>query len=907
MRNNLLIGTSLAVLLSAVVPDASAKVVTVEGANVALEEATTFASGDKLIINDANYGFIGDNSFDLTFEEGSSAQITATDSAQEGVGIANSGKLTINGGTITANGQKDWNLNNNAQVAGYAGVEMNGGVVNLNGNSAMFAGATGPDAQNMTAYDVDINGGVVHLNGGAILATSSLGTNKININGGEVNVAANQSGQLIAKDINLAGGTINNNGTLNVYASKASAMAGLAGDKEGEADGTLKIGDKGTLNLNNSTVNAKAIEVTGTLDGADDAEKLANAPKINVNGDSTVNSTIGITNGILTVANGSKLTSGDITLNNETSMINAFGNVNANILGTGSFSAKGDNAQVKSLANGISLEVDANTSSTKLVAENSAVKQIYVSNGKTFTIDSEDRLTSDDVVTHGTLNLASDFASAKIKAYENATVNLGNHKLTGDLNLWKNSNYIFNVAKAADGKDIAQAGGVVDGKINLVQNANLNPVVAIDAGSGTYKFANSVDNNVSGGDVNTAWNLVNNNLLYNVALADGSLDTLDINKKDSSEVTKSVTNAGGTSNDAAVVNAWVGGNSNAAALTGNSKAVAEHLNTLAQTNPEALVAATAALAPETNATVQSASTENANQVFSAVGTRLSGGSVSSASNGMSSGDSAFTRGATWVQGLVNKSKLDDTASSKGFDADSQGLALGAEKYVSDNVKVGAGYAYTNTDIDSFMRSTDVDTHTALVYGEYKPSQWYVNGIATYGWSKYDETKNVAGMFVKGDYDVNTFGLQAMTGYEMNMNSYNLTPEVGLRYVRIDQKGYTDTAGQSVDGNKSDILTGVIGAKTSKDFMMDNGMTLRPEARVALTYDMMNDDNNSVVTLANGSAYQVEGKALDRLGFEFGAGVTADVNDNVELSLGYEGKFRQDYQDHTGLVNAKYNF
>ena len=41
--------------------------------------------------------------------------------------------------------------------------------------------------------------------------------------------------------------------------------------------------------------------------------------------------------------------------------------------------------------------------------------------------------------------------------------------------------------------------------------------------------------------------------------------------------------------------------------------------------------------------------------------------------------------------------------------------------------------------------------------------------------------------------------------------------------------------------------------------------------------------------------------------EFGAGITAEVNDNVELSLGYEGKFREDYQDHTGLINAKYKF
>jgi outer membrane autotransporter protein len=206
-----------------------------------------------------------------------------------------------------------------------------------------------------------------------------------------------------------------------------------------------------------------------------------------------------------------------------------------------------------------------------------------------------------------------------------------------------------------------------------------------------------------------------------------------------------------------------------------------------------------------------------------------------------------------------------------------------------------------------MRSTDVDTHTAIVYGEYKPSNWYVNGIATYGWSDYEESKNVAGVGVKADYDVETFGLQAMTGYDMNINGLCITPENGLRYVHIKQDAYKDSADQRVSANDSDILTGVIGAKISKNFELSNGMNIKPEARIAATYDLFNDDVNSVVTLANGSAYAVEGEALDRFGMEFGAGVTAEVNDKVELSFGYEGKFREDYQDHTGLINAKYKF
>lgn len=370
-----------------------------------------------------------------------------------------------------------------------------------------------------------------------------------------------------------------------------------------------------------------------------------------------------------------------------------------------------------------------------------------------------------------------------------------------------------------------------------------------------------------------------------------------------------VADAGGSANNAGTAEAWdsVSASISSPVAASVTEKLAQLSNSTDAAEQKAYVDALTAVAPEVAPMVQKTQTETANQVFGAVGTRLTGGSISTGGEGMASGDSIFKRGAMWVQGLFNKSKLDDTSKAKGFDADSSGIAFGAEKFVTDDTKVGIGYAYTNTDIDGFMRSTDVDTHTAILYGEYKPSNWYVNGIATYGWSDYEESKSVAGVGVKADYDVETFGLQAMTGYDMNVNGLGITPEAGLRYVHIKQDAYKDSADQRVSANDSDILTGVIGAKVSKNFELSNGMNIKPEVRVAATYDLFNDDVNSVVTLANGSAYAVEGEALDRFGMEFGAGVTAEVNDNVELSLGYEGKFREDYQDHTGLINAKYKF
>ena len=430
---------------------------------------------------------------------------------------------------------------------------------------------------------------------------------------------------------------------------------------------------------------------------------------------------------------------------------------------------------------------------------------------------------------------------------------------------------------------------------NRVINNGATLNLTFDNGfSGRYELI------TDGGSLDREFSIAGNNL-YNITGIENGI--YNVNKKSAAEVS---TATGATGNQAAALTALTAGKADNAVFNAVADAVSAMAQSTDRTQVKAALDAVTALAPEVSPMVQHTQSQTANQIFGAVGTRFAGGTIAAA-EGTSSGDSGFERAAVWIQGLFNKSKRHDTARTEGFDADSSGVAVGAEKFVTDNFKIGLGYAYANTDIDGFMRSTDVDTHSAILYGEYKPSQWYVNGIATYGWSDYSEGKNVAGIGVDADYDVETFGLQAMTGYELQSESFVFVPETGLRYVHISQDAYKDSADQRVSANGSDLLTGVLGARINRSWEFENGISLKPEARFALTYDLVNDAGGSVVTLANGSAYAVDGEALDRFGMELGVGVTAEVDDNIEVSLGYEGKFREKYHDHTGLLNAKYKF
>ena len=853
--------------------------------NITVTGGEITASGDAGLIqlSDGNKKTLSISGGELIFSNGAGIYAEGVDGQYNTTAAdmnITAGNITVKDGSeITLVGKADMNIGGNANITmdyteetpdnehdggilheGQSGnLNISGGVINLTGevakierggydgdwfynsetgetmgeNDGIKPAPEGADTDNyhISTGDINISGGEIALNDGARISTTYKNTGDINISGGKItlnnsNIENNAAQPLSKNAINVTGGHIVMNGTSQI----------LGGAKPDDADpmqdpyidinirgGVIDMNDSAKIALRSAS--GGSINITGGT--------------VNVNGDNQIVDGVNLSNAVINIADGAKLSTLDYLGEDDSlsrSVINLGQNGSLNISGA----------------------LDSNVDGNGFINFNN--------NGAKIT---------------GNVNMT-----------EGGVMNVGlnNAVIDGDATFNSGSTLKLEIADSGNGSLTANSITGKEGSklaLNITKQMEINQSESFELlkGEVTDNFTKEISNN-----------------RYKVTSEDGKNFKVTYENSASNVVN----DAGGTSSNASTAEAWDGLKDNTS-VSAAAQDVAAKLNDLSQNDKKGYVEALTAVAPEVAPMVQKTQSETANQVFGAVSTRLTGGSVSTGGEGMASGDNIFERAAMWVQGLFNKSKLDDTSKSYGFDADSSGVAVGAEKYVTEDTKIGLGYAYTNTDIDGFMRSTDVDTHTAFVYGEYKPSNWYVNGIMSYGWSDYSENKNVSGIGVKADYDAETFGLQAMTGYDMQLKHFGLTPEVGLRYVHISQDGYTDSADQKVSSSDSDILTGVIGAKVSKTWTLENGMNIKPEARIAATYDLMNDDVNSVVTLANGSAYMVEGDALDRFGMEFGAGVTAEVNDNVEFALGYEGKFREDYQDHTGLINAKYKF
>lgn len=315
---------------------------------------------------------------------------------------------------------------------------------------------------------------------------------------------------------------------------------------------------------------------------------------------------------------------------------------------------------------------------------------------------------------------------------------------------------------------------------------------------------------------------------------------------------------------------------------------------LANQNIGAVEHATKAVHPETESVARSVFSSVQNTVVNMTSSRMAAPVI-----GRNGGDVKLTSGGVWAQGLLNRTKQDDS-----FSGHTRGIAFGLDGTLNKYWTVGAGYSFAHSDISGTVRDTDVDSNTVFLYGQYKPSDWYVNATLNYTMSDYSENGTVIdGAVVSADYDVDSFGGNVATGYNFKNG---VTPEIGLRYMHISADDYLNSYGIKTHLDDTDFLTGIVGTKYAFSVLTDNHITFVPQLNVGIKYDFLSDRNVATVTMPGLDSYTLDGSRLKRIGGEFGIGLGMQYN-ALDVSLNYDIDIRKDYTSQTGMLKFRYNF
>ena len=521
--------------------------------------------------------------------------------------------------------------------------------------------------------------------------------------------------------------------------------------------------------------------------------------------------------------------------------------------------------------------------------------------------------TANDIYNSGTVNVAengsldisggiSGDGNGKINLAQNAALNLNNATSAGNnLMLEKDATLAFNVNEI-NTSSTTQEGGKVDGDIKLNADSNLKVSTYVEHGvvngEGTYKFANTVDT------ANGKWklNTIIANSLYNYDFKlndENNTLILEFAKKNVDEIAKEFDTDKDKADEILAI---------ASPKSGNHQfnRISETVNKQAQNGDSSLTSALDDLNDNTQSNLETGRYIGdiiAKNVADRLNTRPDKNSV----YGLAGGDAAEYEPEVWAnavyQAAENSGDLD-------YSADTKGVIAAVDGKANKNWTVGAGYAYLQTDLDSGAKSSDIDDHTVFAYAEYGRNSWFANGLAAYHWLSFDQNKKAFGENIKGSFDMQMLGLQALVGREFygcaDEHVLRLRPQAGLRYYKISQDGYTDSAGMKYNSADSDILTGVLGVSLSDETEV-NGYKVMPKAFVNATYDLQNDDNTTIVHLPNGGSYAIAQESNGKFGVETGIGVEMAVSENAKVGLTYEYDWHDDYSAHTGLLNIKYAF
>ena len=378
------------------------------------------------------------------------------------------------------------------------------------------------------------------------------------------------------------------------------------------------------------------------------------------------------------------------------------------------------------------------------------------------------------------------------------------------------------------------------------------------------------------------------NALYDITL---SGDKYSITKKATDTIAETVISSGATEQEATAVAAVAGATSTDETVN----AVLNEISTAIQEGDTKKAAAIVkAVNPEVAPVSRVAAASNA--VLGAVATRMSSlgaaPAPTPATRGRSGGD-VNVKLSPWVQGLYNKTH---NSQADGFDAYTQGFAFGADVDLTDAWTLGIGYAYTATDVKS-DRKTQIYGDNVFAYAQYKPENWYINAVASYGKSDYKQD----GVF-STEYNADSYSGQLLTGYDAGLfDTYT-----GVRYNYIKTDAYNNGIA-NIKSKNTQIGTFVLGTRISQDIQVKKGFFLTPEFRLAGTYDFKSDNARSTVGIIGSTAsYTVTGDRMSRGAVEAGIGLTATVN-NFELKFDYDAALRSENNTQGINLKAIYHF
>ena len=281
----------------------------------------------------------------------------------------------------------------------------------------------------------------------------------------------------------------------------------------------------------------------------------------------------------------------------------------------------------------------------------------------------------------------------------------------------------------------------------------------------------------------------------------------------------------------------------------------------------------------------------------------------------------------WFNPIYQNSRVRDmeSGSSKaGYNANIGGASLGFDYTAAYNDKTdirvgvqvhGGGGNSHSVDTISYA-SNDSDFIGGGIYAgvrrEMGSGALYVAADLSYTATDNETEAHTNAGGIEADVDSNTFMAGLSAQYDINVNSFIVSPGIGVKYIHLNTDDYhSKVFGEAFFDTKiesQNVLSIPVSIGIAKNFILNNGWNISPSARLGVTFNAGDLDSDSISYLVgtNANPLSLSTTVLDDVVGNGTVGIQFGKN-KISFGLDYSLDVSEHVTNHTVGAMVRYSF